>query len=245
MWTLRASRRPKALRRSLGWLLLSLAAAAPSATWAADASSQQARAAPSLLALEVELNGRATGLIATFVEAPDGGLATSREELAALGFDDIRLPPPRDGLVALRQLSGLSYRYDEAAQRIALVSPPELLKLRRLAPTSAPPPAAFAPAATGMVLNYSLVGSGARDDATGKLERLNGGAQLEARLFGGFGLLTNSVAVTTPSPARAGAVRLDTSWTWEDPRRLTAVNVGDLISTGLSWTRPIRNGRRT
>jgi outer membrane usher protein len=242
MPTSRASPRPKGRPRGFAWLLLSLPAAVPSAAWAGDAWTEQERAPTNLLALEVELNGRPTRLIATFAEAPDGELATTPEELDALGFDTSRLPPPRNGLIALRELPGLSYRYDPAVQRVALISPPELLKMQRLASASAPPRLEVAPSATGMVVNYTLVGSGARDDASGRLARLNGGAQLEARLFGAFGLVSSSMAATTHSPARAGAVRLDTNWTWEDPGHLTAVNAGDLISSGLSWTRPIRMG---
>ncbi len=109
MPTSRASPRPKGRPRSFAWLLVSLLAAVPSAAWAGDAPNEQERAPANLLALEVELNGRPTRLIATFTEAPDGELATTAEELAAVGFDASRLPPPRDGLIALHELPGLSY----------------------------------------------------------------------------------------------------------------------------------------
>ena len=70
--------------------------------------------------LEVILNGNATQLIGAFAMREDQRIAARRQELQELGLN-----PPGDAapdkLVVLDDLFGLSYRYEEATQRISKV----------------------------------------------------------------------------------------------------------------------------
>ena len=91
----------------------------------------------------------------------------------------------------------------------------------------------------GAVLNYNLFAS------SGPLNQLsfNGAsATFDARAFSPYGVLGQSAIVTSNSVIDAGAIRLDTTFAYSDPRSLTTYRAGDAIAGGLAWTRPIRIG---
>ena len=50
------------------------------------------------------------------------------------------------------------------------------------------------------------------------------------------------IVATALDGSDAGWRRLDSTLTYDDPARLATARLGDLISGGLSWTRPIRLG---
>ena len=70
------------------------------------------------LYLEVFINEEPTDLIGAFVHRSDGELASSPEELAELGIKPRTKAQDRTGLISLDRLPGLTYRLDEAAQRL-------------------------------------------------------------------------------------------------------------------------------
>ncbi|RAI59973.1 fimbria/pilus outer membrane usher protein [Roseicella frigidaeris] len=182
------------------------------------------------LLLEVVRNGQPIGKIGEFLDQ-DGALSAAAEELRSLG---IAVPPEAQGRVALQGLRGLRYQLDEAAQQIRLTAEDAAL----LATELGPPPRQFvAPeAGWGGLLNYDLLGTSAAGRALGA-------GFLEARLFSPFGLLSNSLlAYTERQGAQAPVIRLDTSLVHDDPDSLRRYTLGDVISGGLAWTRPVRMG---
>lgn len=196
--------------------------------------------------LEVFINDQPTNLIGGFTEA-GGELACSPQELADLG---LVLPEAlrKRALVALKDIPGLSYRYERARQTVHLAVSDALRKRHELdarASASKRPPVEHG---TGAVLNYALIGT-LSDDSIDNVRfnpaALKSGfaAQLDGRIFTPRGKLEASVIARTGLQGEGDdVVRLDTAWTCEDPETLRRWRFGDTVSGGLSWTRPIRLG---
>ncbi|WGD49262.1 hypothetical protein QA641_26925 [Bradyrhizobium sp. CB1650] len=195
------------------------------------------------LQLNVVINDRGNGLIGSFKQLPDGSLAATPDELHAIGL----LPPKgsegSDRLVSLKGLPGITYRLDQATQSLFIVAPdgarvPHTINLRASSSDIIPEPQR----SYGGVLNYTLFassdGSFWRDLKT--FQGLSGA--FDARVFGPYGTLSQSLIASTVSPALDGFVRLDSTWTYSDMDQLITYRAGDVISGGLSWTRPYRLG---
>jgi len=195
---------------------------------------------PVQLQLEVNLNGYPLNLIAAFVQLPDGKIASPRSELSEIGVAAPGEGPPEE-VIALDSIPGLSYVYDEAAQTIELEVSNQSRVARKL---DGLPGGEFleASSATGLVLNYSAFAAGSYniDDA---LLGVNGGSlSLDARAFSDFGVLQQTGIVGTTTFADMTLLRLDTVWAYSDQKRMLTYRLGDIISGGLNWTRPIRLG---
>lgn len=196
------------------------------------------------LQLDVYLGGYSAGLLGAFRQSEAGAFSASRKELEELG---IKVPGAfrTDDEVPLAAIPGLSYRYDEAGQRIDL-SVPESGRLPKLYDAAPRPEAAAAAgySATGAVLNYTLFANseGKRLDELWHYPGLS--ASLDARLFSSLGVLAQTGIVSNRSLVddKAEALRLETSWSYSDPATLLTYRAGDTISGGLAWTRPIRLG---
>ncbi|MBO9707628.1 MAG: fimbrial biogenesis outer membrane usher protein [Caulobacter sp.] len=187
------------------------------------------------LQLEVWINMRSTGLVASVTREPDGRLLMSAEELRAVGL----AAPRRPGLIDLATLPGLSADYDEINQRLMVRATVATLNTQRfdLAPDDREGLDARQDA--GAVLNYAFSadgGQGERGDDVG-LDGL--GLALDGRVFGRFGTLGSAVSGSYAS-GQGHLVRLDTAWNWYSPRHALSVRAGDFINAGFSWTRPIR-----
>lgn len=187
---------------------------------------------PQDLYLEVSYGDRPTGRIA-HVRLCDGRLSATAEELRAIGL----VPPlgvARDagGRIPLEALPGLAYRYEPATQRLILRVPPALRPRQHLG--YEPPPSVEVRRDQGWLIGYDVYGRGLDGDYT--LAVAN-----SLRWFGSFGAFElGGVSRVGRSPAAYR--RLETRWTYSDPRRLWTWTVGDLISGGLTWTRPVRIG---
>jgi outer membrane usher protein len=194
-----------------------------------------AGAAEVRLQLAVELNGAQVGQVIELVER-DGALLVSEEDLAAAG---LRLPEgaARDdaGLVRLDSLPGVAARVNERTQILSITAAPGALRPAELAvrPGAVPPPS---PAMPGLTLNYDAF-------ALNTNGRPTESALLASRLFGVFGTLTSSANVQSRGGlSTESVVRLDTAWTDVEPGSLRRMLVGDTVTGGLSWSRPVRLG---
>ena len=241
MPTPRSHKRPRTSRAALlCWLAAGVALAQP-----VPVAAEAAGDAGTRLALEVYLDGRDTGLIAKFVRTGDGAFWTTRQELAELGFDPAKLPEARNGsqkeLIALDRLPDARVRYDDDAQAIYISAAASAFRVTRIDERGAAPPARISPLGTGAVLSYSLVASGAPANHA-LVSTPSFGAQLDGRIFGSFGVITSSALVSNSDPRKLSAMRLDTSWSFDDPGALLSYRAGDLVNRGLSGTRPIRLG---
>jgi len=200
---------------------------------AADGRNPLGRALPPHdLYLEVFYGDRPTGRIAR-VRLCDGRLSATVEELGAVG-----LVPPANavadpgGWIPLEALPGLAYRYERATQRLILHASPTLRPRQHLG--YEPPPPVEVRRDPGWLLGYDVYARGLGGDYTLALAS-------SLRWFGSFGALELS-GVSRAGEAPAMYRRLETRWTYSDPRHMWTWTVGDLIAGGLAWTRPVRLG---
>jgi outer membrane usher protein len=194
------------------------------------------------LYLEVFINGTSTKLIGNFKETPDGALAVEPGELEEVGLKAQEIGP--DGLVRLDRLPGVTFVIDEENQRLYVSAPIESRSTRnidlssnvfedRMAPTSG----------YGAVFNYSLFAASsnlAESSETGSLEGVS--ASFEARAFSPFGAVSQTFLTGYTDGDLKGVTRMATVWSYSDQKRMLTYRAGDLISGGLSWTRPVFMG---
>lgn len=189
-------------------------------------------AADTTVALAIVVNGRAADVVARFVMRDDVPHA-NWETWQACG---VRLPAaladalPTGELVGTHALPGVTARIDGATQTLVIEQPPDLSGLTVL-DASARSTRGAATSDLGALLNYDVVAQHAAS-------RSHTSALLEARLFGPQGLF-ESTSIVSDTPTRRH-LRLNTSFTWDDPATLRRVRAGDLITGALGWTRPVR-----
>jgi outer membrane usher protein len=195
------------------------------------------------LQLEVHLRGRSIHLVSAFRQARDGSISAKRSELEAIG---LKVPEGfrEDQDVPLTEIPGARYRYDEVRQSIDFDVPDTRLLPKQY--DAMPRDSASSRvdrAGTGLVVNYTLSGAMGRDPL-GDWQYQGASAVIDARAFGYFGVLSQSAIVTSSSIETGAAkdLRLDSSWSYSDPDTLRTYRAGDMISSGLAWTRPIRLG---
>lgn len=193
------------------------------------------------LQLEVVVNGSPTQLIAAFVMLKDRRIAVRREELEQIGLN----PPGNassDKLIVLDDLPGLSYRYEEAPQRISITAPEELRVRKEYKASNSPQKTIPVQSDYGAVLNYTLFSSDA-SNPNARLFAFNGAsATLDGRAFTPFGTFSQLAILRTSLNDGFQALRLDSAFSYSDPETLTRYRAGDTINGGFAWTRPIRIG---
>ncbi|MGX5843067.1 fimbria/pilus outer membrane usher protein [Mesorhizobium sp. ArgA1] len=194
------------------------------------------------LYLEVFINDAPTKLIGNFTEMPDGGLAATPQELKEVGLKPPEGAADAGGLVRLDQLADVSFRIDEAAQRLYVTAANDSREARmvdlglRLQDRPAPQ------SGYGAVLNYSLFASSNTlfDGDNELFQGISGG--FDARAFSPWGTLGQSFIAGYSDGRLGGFTRLNTTWSYSDPDRLMTYRAGDFVSGGLSWTRPVYLG---
>jgi outer membrane usher protein len=179
--------------------------------------------------LDVFFDEQPRNLLAHFY-LRDERLLIAPEELHRIGLLDMGVPVT-DGLIALDQLLGLSYRYEVANQRVYLHVPISMLPVQQLGYQI--PQAVQAQRGRGVLLSYDNYLQGSRKNAV----TLSNVSSL--RWFGAYGAIEQRILLNALG-ANAGIQRLDTFWTYSDAQRMWAWRVGDLVSSGLPWTRPVR-----
>ncbi|HEY9343876.1 MAG TPA: fimbria/pilus outer membrane usher protein, partial [Inquilinus sp.] len=138
-----------------------------------------------------------------------------------------------DGLLPLSAVPGLRYDYDEAAQALRIDLPEEGRQPVQIGARDTR--VLQADSAYGLLLNYDLIGTRGDDSSYGS-------GVVEGRVFGPLGVLDTSFLGNIGSGGGQddGLIRLDTTWTYSDPGELRRYRLGDFISGGLAWTRPVR-----
>jgi outer membrane usher protein len=195
------------------------------------------------LYLEVIINGRKTGRIASFLREPGGAFTSTPDSLRDAGL----LPPAGAGApdeaIPLASLPGISFRYDEAGQTIEFTAPDAALNPQVVA-VRAPGEAVLGPDVTtwGAFANYSLVSAFGSDGDFDRadFEGLSGG--FDAHFSTPAGVLDSSAVVRVGPEFDFEAQRLETAWTTYDVERMLTYRAGDSISGGVAWTRPVTFG---
>ncbi len=193
--------------------------------------------------LEVYINGQPTNLIGEFRRLPDGGFACRAKELRELG---LRPPEGRadDDLVKLAEL-GAQTQYDETAQqiRITIDDTHRLRKVYDLKRGVAQQVVdEVSRKDTGLVVNYSLLASARTDNAFASSSFEGASANLEGWIYSPLGTFSGSGFLRHDEFRNVKAVRLDTAWRYTDLKRSVTYRIGDLITSGPNWARPVRLG---
>lgn len=237
------SRRQLPILLGLAWLALFPAEVLAQG---AEVPSLQARLAGRSLFLEVFVNGTDTELIAEFQEEAGDQLSIDPQQLTNVGIAPADDAFGANGRVILERLPGVSYRYDEATQSIYFVSGEAGLAARLLdaGARTVQPTVREAPVASGFgaLMNYSLVASSGDGDFD-EIWSLNGlSGFLEPRIYTPYGVFNQTFIASTDDMAFVDTVRLESSWSYSDVETMRAYRIGDIITGGLSWTRPTRLG---
>src|ERR1051326_6148743 len=193
------------------------------------------------LQLEVYINKLPTNLIGSFVQLSDKRMAARAAHLTELGI----MPPSTgagDGLVILDEIPGLTYRYEEAEQKIFFTARDERLVAKVYDVRGKPQAVAPARADFGAVVNYVLFASSMAHFPRSAFTFTGANASIDTRLFGPYGTLSQTAILGSTLAREADALRLDTTWAYSDPESMKTYRAGDVISGGLAWTRPIRLG---
>ncbi len=186
--------------------------------------------------MELTINGQKLPGIAQAERQRDG-----RVLLAASAWTEARLAPPGQELTlsdgtpghALEQVAGLTYRIDRATLGLELNAPASAFIGSTLGPQG-PAAAPLTQQATGVMLNYDL--SLARGATGGDV---TAGALLEAVAFSRWGSFVASGVMADDGNKRSFS-RLDTYWRYDMPDRMETIVIGDTVSSGGAWSRPVR-----
>ena len=190
--------------------------------------------------LEVFINGQPTRLIGEFVRLPDGSFASRAKELRELGVNPPAEARPED-LISLKDI-GATARYDEAAQRIDITLD-DSKRVRKVFDMHQGAELQEADASgTGMVLNYSLLASAKANKAFASSSFEGASANLEGWIYSPLGTVAASGFVRSDGFRRATFVRLESSWRYTDIKRAISYQIGDMITSGPNWARPVRMG---
>lgn len=195
------------------------------------------------LYLEVFINNVSTELIGNFKEIPDGGLATTVEDLTEVGLKPAEAARTVDGLVRVDQLPSVTYKIDEPAQRLYVTTTNEARAAKVIDLSAGEKKDRLKPkSGYGGVLNYTLFASSNTlfEKDTELFQGVSGG--FDARLFSPFGTLSQSFIGGYTNNRFDDFTRLNTTWSYSDPERLLTYRAGDFVSGGLSWTRPVYLG---
>lgn len=192
------------------------------------------------LQLDVKINGYHTNYVSAFYVREDGALAARRDEL-----EQLRIAVPGNGepaqVVMLQDIPSVTYDYNETEQSIDIRIDPNQRGLQTVN-TRAEKQAVEASTGNGVLLNYSLFSS-LNSDYGLKHPSVSGlSAQLESRIFTNWGTLEMSGIIATPDFEVAETTRLNTTVYIDDPKRMMEYQLGDVISGGTNWSRPVRLG---
>lgn len=200
------------------------------------------------LQLEVYINDVSTELIATFRQNSTGSLLIEPVQLRNVGIIPVETAVGADGWVDIAKLPDVSWRYDESNQSIYFSLSTEARASKVIdasGQTDAQEDEEEKERATsdlGGLVNYTIYGSSGGKSWSDIVEYNGVSALLESRVFGPLGVLSSSQVLSTSKVEQFDSNRLDTTWSYSDEDSLTTYRAGDLITGGLTWTRPMRMG---
>jgi len=193
------------------------------------------------LQLEVTINGQPTNLIAAFSLLPDGRMRTTAGELRELGLRT-ETGQPDETAVILNDIAGLSFSYDAPAQAINIATSDQ----NRVAKSfDASEPGATGELANGlgMVTNYSAFAAAASRKKSKKFQVFafdGASVSLDNRFYSPVGTVSNSGIIGTTAYNDKNWLRLESNWSGSSADLMLTGTIGDFISGGLPWTRPVR-----
>lgn len=193
------------------------------------------------LQLEVFLDGRPTDLIGGFTQFPDGRLGATPGELRELGIRiaDTQL---QSSIVRLDDIPTLVYVYRPETQSLDIRVGDESREPHVFDASGGRDPAPDIQTGKGLIVNYALIGTATSNWRSDGTYWDGGSALLDSRLYGPYGVLQTSAIVREGNDFYDPFLLLDTTWSFSDPGSLMTYRAGDVISSGVAWSRPIRIG---
>ena len=198
--------------------------------------------------LEVYINDVSTELIATFRQNDAGSFLIEPEQLNNIGISPVESAVGDDGWIDISRLPDVVARYDEGTQSMHFTLPMAARANRVIdasgknATEEDDETQEKAASDFGGVVNYTIYGSSGGNKWSDIADFNGVSALLESRVFGPLGVLSSSQVLSTSRLSEFDTQRLDTTWSYSDEETLTSYRAGDLITGGLSWTRPTRLG---
>jgi outer membrane usher protein len=222
-------------------LALSLTRIAAAAALAADAPASASLATleaqadliaaqPTELYLDVSVDGQATGLLVSVIQT-GAGLRMTVESLRELGLDPARFGVADRTDFLLDEIDGMTWRYDSAAQTLALTLS-DRLRVARVLSARTVRASGAGQASRGMLLNYNVFAQSSGGSVAGNFD---------LRYFDAHGSLSSTGAAILRGEQQ-GYTRYDTTWIQADQARLSTLQVGDTVTPALSWSRALRLG---
>ena len=201
----------------------------------ASAANMSSSADQTLL-LEVQINGHSTGKIGEFT-LRRGKLMARPQELRDLGF---RLPDSlsqaNGSLIALSELPWLNWSFDDENQTLYVTISDARLQPTMLHANGTPDGHRVIESGTGVTLNYDIVNT----LASGQIGTTG---SLDLRAFSRWGVVSSGwlayAGAATNASATNAPVRLDSAYTLSDINTLRRYVLGDFVTGGLAWTRPV------
>ena len=225
-------------RRKSCWSAASLPAALLAGTIAAATPQFVSANAPPKLAdslLSVSVNGARAGEPVALLRGPGNTFYATAAVIASWRLTAPPVAFTRDGTdyYLLNAIRGLKLELAEATQTLSLDARADTLGWTRLAYAEIEPGEELA-SGTGGFVNYDVTAQ-VVDGVTSVA------GAFEAGVFTRFGVGITSFVGRWAKDA-AELVRLDTSWTIDDPARMRSVRVGDSVSRGGVGGLPLRFG---
>jgi outer membrane usher protein len=132
----------------------------------------------------------------------------------------------------LSAVAGLIVKLDEQQQRLELTAPAALFARNEIEAGSGAP-VVLSPRSFSAFVNYEL-GAQVVDGEVG------GNAFTEAGFADHWGVITTSAVGQLGQGGASHVLRLDTSYIYDDPQALTRLVLGDSVTRGNAWIRPVR-----
>jgi outer membrane usher protein len=188
--------------------------------------------------LDVVINGEPIHKLGEF-SIRDGILRAKRQELKDLGFlvaDATALSPDNELAVAIA-LVGAQLRIDQPAQTLYVTVPDTALVPTRFSFADRRDNEVASQSGTGTVLDYDIV-------AAGNGGRVTASGSFGLRVFAPIGVVSSDALVFVGREVSnlPSFIRLDTRYVYTDEQNLRSYVVGDFITGGLAWSRPVRLG---
>jgi outer membrane usher protein len=192
------------------------------------------------LQLEVSINGEAQNLIAGFTQWPDGSFTAKASELSALGIKLDKDAKPSDE-ISLASLPDTTVNYNAANQTMVFTMG-DTARLTKYFDAAQESNNIVLSTGFGMVLNYTAFASASRVKSAQQSTFDGASLSLEDRVYGKLGVVSNSGIIGRTTDNKTNYLHLDSAWTYSNQDKLLTGTIGDIITGGLSWTRPVRLG---
>lgn len=203
-----------------------------------NAYAEAAASEPRNLVLEVWLNGASRAIVVNVAER-EGDLFVERSDLKAIGLKDVEDTEVKGDLVPLNRIDGVRAVVEEGKQLLLVTAAPTRLAVTTLGLRGSDRQIVADTPVTAFAAEYDVVLTGS--DVASALRKASIDGTLALSAFTPIGTFaTNGFAVVDAETQKA--LRLDSSWTLDDPPQLRRLTVGDAVSGGVGWSRSVRFG---